>query len=413
MIRGNTTGIPVLIALVLLPGFLLSCQPTPGVIKPRSEIIDTPAPRLVPGQGKILLIIGQDLTSISDYAGSGIFPVPGAVTTYLAFYNLLGAGFPAYGALGQDASGEPLVYDVDWGAGRLNANSAAFGYPGSALAIGLSIAEGNGRLYWARGGMARIGRGEHDDEIRRLARFIKQVDKSVYLRVGYEFDGAWNSGYENRQNYIDAFRRIVDVIDSENIDNVAYVWQAGASPLDDLIDGYRENIEDWYPGDNYVDFVGLSWFLASDKSRDGAASQRELADEVLDFARSRHKPVMIAESAPQGYDLENLTRSQISPLWDGVAGASVRSLTADEIWQAWFEPFFRYIEINRDVIRAVAYINANWNSQPKWAFPYREGYWGDSRLQANSLIHRRWLDRVGNPSRWLHGGPELDEQLSR
>ncbi len=75
---------------------------------------------------------------------------------------------------------------------------------------------------------------------------------------------------------------------------------ASGSPIDDSIEGRRENIRDWYSCDDYVDWMGLSWFLPADDVRQKTPSQRELADEVLDFASFKNKPVMIAETAPLG-----------------------------------------------------------------------------------------------------------------
>ena len=373
----------------------------------------TQTAKLLPDQDRQLLIIGQDMSSVTAYVKSGKFPPPGGVTTYLAFYQLLSSNHPAYGALGEDRHGEPSGFDVDWGAGRLNANSAALGFRQSSLVIGLSIAEGNAGSIWAKGGLAAIGRGEHDDKIRRLAKFCQDIDKPVYLRIGYEFDGAWNRGYEDTVAYIAAFRRIVNGLRRAGADKVAFVWQASASPIDDIIDARHEQIEDWYPGDSYVDWMGLSWFLRADESPHQALTQRQLADEVLAFARARDKPMMIAESTPQGYDLEQLTRANSSPLRDGAAGESRQAKSADEIWQEWFEPFFDYIEVNRDVISAVAYINADWDSQSMWRSPYNQGYWGDSRIQANPSISARWRQQIMDESIWLHGGPQLESQLLR
>jgi hypothetical protein len=400
-------AVAVACAQVPAPGNpAFSSSPTPTTAAP-------PTAKLLPAQKRQLLIIGQDMSSVNAYVESGQFPPPGGVTTYLAFYQLLNSNDPAWGALGEDRHAQPTGIDVDWGAGRLNANSAALGFRQSSLVIGLSIAEGNAGSLWAKGGLAAIGRGEHDDKIQRLARFCKDIDKPVYLRIGYEFDGAWNRGYENTAAYIAAFRRIVDGLRHAGANKVAFVWQASASPIDDVIDAGHERIEDWYPGDDYVDWMGLSWFLRADEGPQPAITQRQLADEVLAWARARDKPVMIAEAAPQGYDLEQLTRANSSPLRDGPTGQSRQQKTADEIWQEWFVPFFDYIDLNRDVIRAVAYINADWDSQSMWRAPYRQGYWGDSRIQANPSISARWRQHIADESTWLHGGPQLESQLLR
>ncbi len=358
--------------------------------------------KFLPGNNKVLLILGQDLYSLSEYVDSGYFPEPAGVTTYLAFYSLLNSSFPAFGALGQDINGDSAD-NVDWGAGPVNAWKTATLFTQSSIAIGLNIAEGSGNYLWAKGGLADIGVGAYDDHIRHLAKFCKSINNSIFLRIGYEFDGSWNSGYEKKTSYILAFRRIVDVMREEGVSNVAYVWQASASPIDDLIDGHHENIANWYPGNDYVDWIGMSWFLPPDVRINNAPSQRDLADEVLNFARNNRKPAMIAEASPQGYDLMELTNANISPLWDGEAGKNVQHKTPLEIWQEWFVPFFDYIHTNNDVVRAVAYINADWDGQLKWSAPYSEGYWGDSRVQMNSVIRKLWLQQTGDYSFWSTG----------
>ncbi len=367
-----------------------------------NSMVDILLAKYLPDNNRVLLILGQDLDSVAAYQQSEFFPAPGGITTYLAFYHLNNPSYPAYGALGMDVDGNPVDDLVDWGAGQLNAYRAAVEYPESALVIGLNIAEGSGDNIWAAGGLADIAVGAYDKNIKRLADFCKTIKKPIYLRIGYEFDGSWNSGYEKKNSYILAFRHIVDVMRELGVSNVAYVWQASASPLDDVMDGQHESVSDWYPGNVYVDWMGFSWFLPPDEVRNNAPSQRVLADEVLNFARKKGKPVMIAEASPQGYNLKKLTYSNISSLWDGEAGKSLVYKTSEEIWQEWFSPFFNYIHANRDVIRAVAYINADWDMQKKWSPPYREGYWGDSRVQMNPDIRQRWLHQIEDSSEWLH-----------
>ena len=349
---------------------------------------------------KTKLFIGQDLNSIRGYVKSGQFPQPSGVTTYLSFYNLLSSNHPSYGGLGVDNRGYPTNKAVDWGAGPLNAYALSKEYPNLALNIGLNIAEGNQSTVWVNDGLKSIAKGKYDREINQLAAFFKSVRNPIYLRIGYEFDGVWNKGYENTRDYISAYKHIVNVLRSKQVSNVVYVWQASASPIDDIIESKQENISAWYPGDNYVDWLGLSWLLPPDKSVKGSPSQRELANEVLQFARNKRKPVMIAEASPQGYDLGKMSKSNISPLWDGVSGAQSRQVLADKLWDQWYAPFFSFIRQNKDVVKAVAYINADWDAQALWAPPYANGYWGDSRVQANSDISKKWLSEMSDKSFW-------------
>ena len=337
-----------------------------------------------------LVFIGQDLGSIRGFHHSQCCgPVDGA-TAYISFYSLLSPE-QNFGGLGVDAKLKPLKTEADWGAGPSSAWLAACEIQSANLAIGVSLTEDA-----AAGGLKKIAEGKFDPEIRHLAAFVRKVGRPVFLRVGYEFDGVWNKGYQDHSAYVAAWRRIVDVVRSEGAANAGFVWQTSASPIDDVLDGHHDAIENWYPGDAYVDWMGLSWFLSPDERGPAVAAgrviptQRELADELLNFARSRGKPVMIAELSPQGYDLEAGTVADISPIWDGVSGQGEQARTADQIWSDWFSPLFQYLRANKDAVRAIAYINTNWDKQAMWGPPYSSGYWGDTRLQANPAIAARW-----------------------
>lgn len=85
----------------------------------------------------------------------------------------------------------------------------------------------------------------------------------------------------------------------------------------------------------------------------------------LNFALEHNKPVLVAESAPQGYDLEESTY-----------GAAEVAKTPDGVWDEWYVPFFAYVHDNAGVIRAVAYINVDWNSQPMWQLAAVKGSTG-------------------------------------
>jgi hypothetical protein len=118
---------------------------------------------------------------------------------------------------------------------------------------------------------------------------------------------------------------------------------------------------------------------------------------MLDFAREKGKPVMIAEASPQGYDLAKNTNRNITPILDGPSGEGRVELEPEEIWNAWFGPVFEFMEEHRDVIRALAYINANWDAQAMWGPPYNSGYWGDTRLEANPYVAERFNESI---ERW-------------
>ena len=335
-----------------------------------------------------LLIIGQDLGAIRGYLASGCCPRPDGLTAYVNFYDILKPG--DFGGLGIDTDGNDAGFEFDWDAGPVSAFRTATEFGVDGLAIGLSITENE-----HPGKLQRLVDGDFDDEIRQLARFFGLIPGPVYLRIGYEFDGAWNLGYEDAGKYVGAFRRITDVLRAAGADNVVTVWQAGAATVDEVIDRRHEDITDWYPGDDYVDWMGFSWFMNPHEtiqveSDYDPGTPLALAEEVLAFARERGKPVMIAEAAPQAMDLEENFMANHAPIWDGTPATNRVDMSEDEIWDHWFAPLFGLLEENRDVIHALAYINADWDSQKMWGPPYDNGFWGDTRLEVNAGIAARF-----------------------
>lgn len=335
-----------------------------------------------------LLIIGQDLDAIRGYMGSDCCPRPDGLTAYVDFYDILKED--DFGGLGIDADGKEVDFELDWNAGPVSAYRTATEFGIDGLAIGLSITENE-----HPGGLQRLVDGEFDEEVHQLARFFSMIDGPIYLRIGYEFDGAWNQGYENTRRYIAAWRRIVDILRADGADNVVTVWQTGASVADDVIDQGHEKISWWYPGDDYVDWMGFSWFMNPSEMIEvpfnfDPGTPLLLAEELLAFAREHGKPVMIAEASPQAMDLNENFMAHHSPIWDGEPATGRVDMSNDEIWDYWFAPLFQLMNDHRDIIHILAYINVDWDSQAMWGPPYASGFWGDSRLEVNADLAARF-----------------------
>ena len=317
---------------------------TPTQIPPPKDDIRASGP---------LLTIGQDIGSINGYvAGMGKAQAPGAVVGYI------------------DTSLNGLTTTVDWGAGQNNISELARTYPSSALVVAV----------YAVGMLDNINAGYADDTITILINTLKSYDRPVYLRFGYEFDGNWNN-YDPKA-YKAAFTRIKNRVDALSANKqIAMVWQSSTYCYDGKIDivGGRDFAE-WYPGDNIVDFVGISFFTPSaiSSTTNGTCGiNNEAVDNLAAFARVHNKPLMIAEATPYGYATEARTRS----------GNSV----TDAQIAVWYKDYFAWIDQNN--VRIVTYINANWNKQTMWE---AGGLWGDSRVEANTTIKALWEKATAN-----------------
>ncbi|WP_062208316.1 hypothetical protein [Streptomyces sp. NBRC 109706] len=383
----------------------------------------------LPPDDQVLMIMGQDSSTLADYHRDVLenpslnAPEPGGVTLYT---NLV---IPTDG--GGDGPGAGLHGPVDYGAGVVDFPATLTQYPDSAVSIGLYLSDADFAASCGNQPLRALI-GTDDDDVRAgnpslvdryraeldgMIETFKSWDRDVYLRVGYEFDGPWNC--YNTDFYKEAFRYISDRLDALGADRVATVWQTAAWPLNTNPEHPEWNyvvtdpthFDKWYPGDAYVDWVGLSTFYQPGSvATQWGCSATDIdpivqQQRVLDFARAHDKPAMISEAAPQGYDNGAATSSCIM-------GPNPAPVDPTAVWDQWYAGFFSLIEENRDVIRAAAYINTDWDSQTMWQCPAGSapgspdcpnGYWGDSRVQANPQVLADFLDEVRAPH-FVNGG---------
>lgn len=334
----------VLIGLLVCVLFLTTALP---ILPMRAQ---SPAnAKFLPPNGKTMFIVGQDLGAIGGmpdymegYVNAMPKRIPAGLTTYTRLHDLGG-----------------LESTANWGAGDVNAQLLMDQpeFANCILVIGVYLGGDN---------LEKIGQGAFDDNIERLAQWISAQSRPVFLRIGYEFDLVSNA-YEPSA-YVMAWKRIVDRLRHLNVSNVATVWQSTT----DIARYNNHPWSAWYPGDDYVDWFGMSYF----------EPHPQVFEAWLNLARQHNKPVMIAEAAPRG---RNLAQE-----------------VGDQVWSNWFAPFFSFIEMHKESIRAVAYISTNWDAQPMWS---KQG-WGDSRVQGNAELLKRWKAELSSVD-WLHASPAL------
>jgi hypothetical protein len=323
--------------------------------KNNTVVDSTRLAKFEPANGKVILFTGQDLEAIggTDNYKDGYydhFPAPGGFTQYTDFLT----GFNTFG-LGHKGLDGLTTLD-NWGDGdeSMAITVADKDFNNSVLAIGLDISQGNDSV---------TSSGSHDSLIYRLGNWIKALgNRPVFLRIGYEFDGAdWN--HYRKEFYIPAWKRIRHKFDSMDISNVAYVWQskgAGAS---------RKVMDSFYPGDEYVDWVAFSFFSVAEQNH-----------PMIQFARDHKKPLFIAESTPVFPGEKGVCK----PLdLTTQAGATLA-------WKDWFTPYFSMVKNNPDVVKAIHYINCPWKYRPMWK---NNSYFKsiDARITKNDSMKVWWL----------------------
>jgi hypothetical protein len=131
-----------------------------------------------------------------------------------------------------------------------------------------------------RGGSLKQGaKGRYNEHFRLLARRLVAVGQgSAVLRIGHEFNGTWFKwtirGEGNSTRYKAYWREIVTTMRGVEGANFRFDWapMAGSS----WVDGGKRRLRaaTAYPGDQYVDFIGLDVFDQSWARRGRSASAR-------------------------------------------------------------------------------------------------------------------------------------------
>lgn len=143
-----------------------------------------------------------------------------------------------------------------------------------------------------------ILRGEHDDFLLAYAKDIKRFGHPVLMRPFNEMNGEWcnYAGYRASRDpdlYVRMYRYVYDIFRENEVDNVIWIW----NPNEKSYPTFKWNHElMYYPGDEYVDVVGLSGYNT------GTGIQGEIwrsMDEIYDGYYERMlgygKPLLITE----------------------------------------------------------------------------------------------------------------------
>jgi hypothetical protein len=141
-----------------------------------------------------------------------------------------------------------------------------------------------------------IASGSQDDWIIQRADAVKAFGSPIYLTFHHEPENDLAT-LGTPADYAAAFRHIVSVFRSRGVTNVAFVWNIMNWTLDPR-SGRDPN--DYYPGDGYVDIIGVdgyNWY----PGREGAPWQsfEQIFQSSNHFAVVHDKPWMVVETAAQ------------------------------------------------------------------------------------------------------------------
>ena len=160
--------------------------------------------------------------------------------------------------------------------------------------------------------LLEIVNGAFDSDIQKWAQQTKEYGKPLWICFDGEMNGGWHPGSgaangggttdgygdptkpDGPEIYVDACRHIHDIFESVGADNVAWVWAVNHA---DVPEEDWNRFENYYPGDNYVDWLGVDGYNWNREEYGGWKSFHAVFDDALNRLRpiNAEKPIIIAE----------------------------------------------------------------------------------------------------------------------
>jgi hypothetical protein len=152
---------------------------------------------------------------------------------------------------------------------------------------------------WSAGGpsdnsfsMTRINKGEYDKGIENFAIGVANWGKPVFIAFGHEMNGGMYPWGLDPDNYVKAYRRIVNIFNSAGAMNVTWIWNVNID---------KDDITKYYPGDEYVNWIGVDGYSTN---WSGNTDDPEIlfGNTIKIIKDNYNQPVLISETAYDEYN---------------------------------------------------------------------------------------------------------------
>jgi hypothetical protein len=144
--------------------------------------------------------------------------------------------------------------------------------------------------------LGTIAQGKSDAYLVKYAKDVRKLNIPVTLSFGHEFNGwwyDWGTKKTTPAKFVAAWKHIHDVFKKQGATNVIWLWSPNVVyPMP------KVSLKAYYPGNAYVDWVGLSGYYKSAAH----AKFSTLFDPSIKVVRKfSKKPIILAETAsPKG-----------------------------------------------------------------------------------------------------------------
>ena len=230
------------------------------------------------------------------------------------------------------------------------------------IELTLSTFEGGPSIELQEDRTLEVLAGKHDDFLKEYADNFKKHGDPILLRINNEMNGDWVSYSTHHlckdpDLFIDTYRYIHDFFDKEGVDNLIYVFNPNEKSFPDF--SYNKYLA-YYPGDEYVDVIGLTAYNTGDFYEGEVWRTFDEAYKPIydDYVQRFDQPYMITEF-------------------------SSSSVGGDKA--AWFSDMFEKIKNYPKIKIAVLWNSADWDEKDGEKIPSRP-YWIDENEEVTSAV---------------------------
>jgi len=189
--------------------------------------------------------------------------------------------------------------------------------------------------------------GDYDEFLKNYAATVSEFDHPVLFRLGNEMNGDWcpYSSYNTSKDteiFKEFYRYVHQIFTDAGADNVIWVWNPNGKSFPDF--QWNDAVM-YYPGDEYVDIVGLTAYnTGTYYSGENWTEFAELYDPLYaKYTALYNQPMMITEFASS-------------------------SVGGDK--NQWIKEMFTHIESYPDIKMAVWWNGCDWDAGGNVARPY-------------------------------------------
>jgi beta-mannanase len=143
--------------------------------------------------------------------------------------------------------------------------------------------------------LAAIIDGRYDEYIRSWANGITALRYPVVIRFAHEMNGFWypwceQSNHNQPGDYVKAWRHVHQIVQEAHATNVTWLWSPNVSYTNST------PLQRLYPGDEYVDWIGLSGYYGTAGVKNYVSFDRIFSRTFNELAAITDKPIVITET---------------------------------------------------------------------------------------------------------------------